>query len=250
MSQIFVVNPQYTAYATGQQNKMPANQPFFTLFLGTIGLFGLFMTLLLSAAMVSDWVSWVQAVQTRVGTVGIITGRAEIEGEDDDETTYYLQYEYTTIEGETFEDEHVVDIDFFNLIPVGYEMPIRYDIDDPARSEFASDNEIPLALTLLTLIIGGVVLSLTGAGWRAARDDARIRNGQRVEAEIVEAHGTYDSDGDFLLKLQVAFTSPTTNERITFEHTAQGYNIKPDTMPDDGTAAAVQYIDEKHYQLL
>lgn len=249
MSDVFVVNPKYTAYATQKSDKMPANRPVFTLFLGIVGTFGIFISLLLLVNMVMGWANWIDAIQNKIVTAGYVTDRRE-EPLTADESNYFLSYEYTTAEGETFDSEQPVDIDFYNLVPIGYELSIRYYREDPSQSELAADNEIPLALTLLTGIIGGVVFVLVRSGVRAVQYDNKLRGGQRIAAQIVQTRGSYDTDGDFQLNLQVQFTSPQSNQPIQFEKTVNGYNIKEDTMPDDGGTVMVQFVDDTLYQLL
>jgi hypothetical protein len=247
----FLLDERNHAFVQGQIARPPANTGrvaigCFTIFLIPFVLAGLGML----AFTVYTWSTWFSFSFNAQPATAVVTAK-EID-DDGEDTSYSIEYRYSTPNDRTFNGRASVSRDRYSQMGEGQQIAIEYLSNSQSSSRLADENHIgmPLFITAFSVIwngfIGLVFTAMIAGAWRAHRLRSQ---GQLRPAEIISYKAELDSDDDLMVTLEYRLISP--DGRVILGKDRGTRNLrkgKPE--PVCPAPAAALYIDEKTHELL
>lgn len=247
LGDVFLLNPANRKFVEGNTERPATQGPR----AGCIMLFLIPFLLVGAAVMVWAWSSFYQwNTLNRAGIPGIAEISDKRISSGDDSDIHYLTYRFSNA-AMIYTREQSVSSDLYNRAEVGAKVDITYAQYDPNIVVIAGTNNLPwfpigFGLCWNILIWSIFVTMLTGIwGNRLLERDGRV-----ITGHVIASAGSVDSDGDFNLKLNYAFHSPTDNGLISGTTQLTRNDLKGNTLPTQGAPLAILYRKDKHHKPL
>jgi hypothetical protein len=169
--------------------------------------------------------------------------------DDDDGTTYRLQYEYV-VNGQHYQRWHNVSKSAYYDTASGSHIDILYLPDNPATSRLPT-NEIAMSLVIFVLVWNAVVLIIFLLSALKVWDNIQLnRKGQLIDGELYDISGSTDGDGDYQITVKFTFFEPDNGEQIHGKTHSQRNDLKGNLLPLPGTRLAIFYLNKDNYRVL
>lgn len=171
---------------------------------------------------------------------------------DDDGTSYYITYTFTTSDNRTRSSTQSVSEGRYNRIEYGQRIDVLYDPGNPGNVRIDGTNDIGMSVGILAfagfwelfcVVIFGAVLR---GMWMQRR---LVRRGVVLPGRIVQVESFEDSDDDF--NIRVSFQARKSDGRwIDGHHSAVRNDLRHTMLPSMGRMIAVLYLKEGNMQPL
>lgn len=169
--------------------------------------------------------------------------------------TYRATYNYETAHDTTpvayIHTQRVTREEHERLAP-GTAVTVTYWPDDPALAQIDADNPAHdqrnwTVAAAGMVALAALILLLQGLARLLSRRDSGPRV---VPAQVLEAVGALDTDGDYKVRVKYRFKSPESQRTITGQSRQIRNDLRRQPLPKPGARVAVYYLGDDRYRLL
>ncbi len=145
-----------------------------------------------------------------------------------------------------------VTLEAYEQLSPGVRVTVTYWPDDPALAQIDAGNPDHEQRDWTAAAAGMVTAAALGALLQGiARLLSRRAPAPRViAAQVLEAAGTLDTDGDYKVRVKYRFKSPESQRTIIGQSRQIRNDLRAQPLPKPGARVAVHYVSDERYRLL
>lgn len=245
MSDVFLVDPRHEPFVNGDSPYLNDHALSWLKRLTIVALIA--VSLMLGASLILP--------DDVAQTSGRVTEKTE-DTSDPFDLRYWLTVAYA-VGGRDYSTIEQVDWDLFNVVIVGSEVTIRYEVDHPLAAEILPLEEeiISLNTTLFMLIALVLVFLWVIFFWlvRPNRLNQQLETaGEFIEGTLIKCYPVNQSQRNkrqYEINAEFLFEAPTGEEKRGIVRQVRN-DLKGKSLPNPGTKILVRYVDERLYRLM